>query len=135
MQNAIRPLYSQDITRSGQHHRFLWHQYSERCAAIAALNFETVYYFAFSQKNDAQAFAQRIAGRHCNDVAVRASKRFTQGQYDWEVIPFFFIGVTTNAGLASIRAWMSVMDLEIWYKGLGDARGGIPRLRPSRSLC
>ncbi|MBC1195482.1 hypothetical protein H0901_09435 [Microcystis aeruginosa BLCCF158] len=32
-----------------------------------------------------------------------------------ELIPFFFIGVTTNAGLASIRAWMSVMDLEIWY--------------------
>jgi len=32
-----------------------------------------------------------------------------------DVIPFFFIGVTTNAGLASIRAWMSVMDLEIWY--------------------
>jgi len=32
------------------------------------------------------------------------------------LIPFFFIGVTTNAGLASIRAWMSVMDLEIWYK-------------------
>ncbi|WP_233271128.1 hypothetical protein [Microcystis aeruginosa] len=32
------------------------------------------------------------------------------------VIPFFFIRVTTNAGLASIRAWMSVMDLEIWYK-------------------
>ena len=31
------------------------------------------------------------------------------------VIPFFFIRVTTNAGLASIRAWMSVMDLEIWY--------------------
>jgi hypothetical protein len=31
------------------------------------------------------------------------------------LIPFFFIGVTTNAGLASIRAWMSVMDLEIWY--------------------
>ena len=85
MQNTIRPLYSQDITRSGQQHRFLWHQYSERCAAIAALNFETVYYFAFSQKSDAQAFAQRIAGRHCNDVAVRASKRFTQGQYDWEV--------------------------------------------------
>ena len=33
-----------------------------------------------------------------------------------DVIPFFFIRVTTNAGLASIRAWMSVMDLEIWYK-------------------
>jgi hypothetical protein len=32
------------------------------------------------------------------------------------IIPFFFIRVTTNAGLASIRAWMSVMDLEIWYK-------------------
>ncbi|NCQ78892.1 MAG: hypothetical protein GPJ27_14675 [Microcystis aeruginosa L111-01] len=32
------------------------------------------------------------------------------------VIPFFFIRVTTNAGLASIRAWMSVMDLEIWYE-------------------
>nr|CAO90298.1 unnamed protein product [Microcystis aeruginosa PCC 7806] len=30
-------------------------------------------------------------------------------------IPFFFICVTTNASLASIRAWMSVMDLEIWY--------------------
>jgi hypothetical protein len=34
---------------------------------------------------------------------------------DRHLIPFFFIGVTTNAGLASIRAWMSVMDLEIWY--------------------
>jgi len=43
MQNAIRPLYSKDITRSGQRQRFLWHQYSERCAAIAAVNFETVY--------------------------------------------------------------------------------------------
>ncbi|BAG04018.1 MULTISPECIES: hypothetical protein [Microcystis] len=32
------------------------------------------------------------------------------------LIPFFFIRVTTNTGLASIRAWMSVMDLEIWYK-------------------
>nr|CAO89336.1 unnamed protein product [Microcystis aeruginosa PCC 7806] len=32
------------------------------------------------------------------------------------LIPFFFICVTTNASLASIRAWMSVMDLEIWYK-------------------
>ncbi len=32
------------------------------------------------------------------------------------VIPFFFIRVTTNEGLASIRAWMSVMDLEIWYE-------------------
>ncbi|ARI82450.1 hypothetical protein C789_4968 [Microcystis aeruginosa FACHB-905 = DIANCHI905] len=31
------------------------------------------------------------------------------------IIPFFFICVTTNASLASIRAWMSVMDLEIWY--------------------
>ena len=31
------------------------------------------------------------------------------------LIPFFFIRVTTNEGLASIRAWMSVMDLEIWY--------------------
>ena len=31
--------------------------------------------------------------------------------------PFFFIRVTTNAGLASIRAWVSVMDLEIWYQG------------------
>jgi hypothetical protein len=31
------------------------------------------------------------------------------------IIPFFFIRVTTNAGWASIRAWMSVMDLEIWY--------------------
>ena len=36
----------------------------------------------------------------------------------FEMLPFFFIGVTTNAGLASIRAWMSVMDLEIWYKAL-----------------
>lgn len=85
MQNAIRPIYSKDITRSGERQRFLWHQYSERCAAIAAVNFETVYYFAFHKRNEAQAFAQRIAGRHCNDVAVRASKRFTQGQYDWEV--------------------------------------------------
>ncbi len=34
------------------------------------------------------------------------------------LIPFFFIRVTTNTGLASIRAWMSVMDLEIWYKGI-----------------
>jgi hypothetical protein len=31
------------------------------------------------------------------------------------LIPFFFIRVTTNEDLASIRAWMSVMDLEIWY--------------------
>ncbi|MCA2655972.1 hypothetical protein [Microcystis sp. M061S2] len=100
MQNTIRPLYSQDITRSGQQHRFLWHQYSERCAAIAALNFETVYYFAFSQKSDAQAFAQRIAGRHCNDVAVRASKRFTQGQYDWEVKVW---GMPEAAFLAFVR--------------------------------
>ncbi len=37
------------------------------------------------------------------------------GQRD-DIIPFFFIRVTTNEGLASIRAWMSVMDLEIWYK-------------------
>ena len=37
----------------------------------------------------------------------------------WDtIIPFFFIGVTTNAGLASIRAWMSVMDLEIWYQAV-----------------
>ena len=33
-----------------------------------------------------------------------------------QLIPFFFIRVTTNTGLASIRAWMSVMDLEIWYQ-------------------
>ncbi|MDB9426234.1 hypothetical protein PN437_15290, partial [Microcystis aeruginosa CS-564/01] len=33
----------------------------------------------------------------------------------FRIIPFFFIRVTTNEGLASIRAWMSVMDLEIWY--------------------
>jgi phage terminase large subunit GpA-like protein len=85
MHKAIRPIYSKDITRSGQRQRYLWNQYSERCATITAMNFETVYYFAFHKRNEAQAFAQRIAGRHCNDVAVRASKRFTQGQYDWEV--------------------------------------------------
>ena len=38
------------------------------------------------------------------------------------IIPFFFIRVTTNADLASIRAWMSVMDLEIWYKRRKSAR-------------
>ena len=85
MHKAIRPIYSKDITRSGQRQRYLWNQYSERCATITAMNFETVYYFAFQKRNEAQAFAQRIAGRHCNDVAVRASKRFPQGQYNWEV--------------------------------------------------
>jgi hypothetical protein len=32
-----------------------------------------------------------------------------------ELYHFSLFAATTNAGLASIRAWMSVMDLEIWY--------------------
>jgi hypothetical protein len=43
MYQAIRPIYSKDITRSGERQRFLWHQYSERCAAIAAVNFSSHY--------------------------------------------------------------------------------------------
>ena len=104
MQKVTRPLYSKDITRSGQRQRFLWHQYSERCAAIAALNFETVYYFAFRERSEAQAFAGRIAGRHCNDVAVRASKRFTQGQYNWEVKVW---GMPESAFLTFVRRDLS----------------------------
>ena len=43
------------------------------------------------------------------------------------ITPFFFIRVTTNTGLASIRAWMSVMDLEIWYYvTVEGAECGIP---------
>ncbi len=100
MQKVTRPLYSKDITRSGQRQRYLWNQYSERCATITAMNFETVYYFAFHKRNEAQAFAQRIAVRHCNDVAVRASKRFTQGQYNWEVKVW---GMPEAAFLAFVR--------------------------------
>jgi 3-deoxy-D-arabino-heptulosonate 7-phosphate (DAHP) synthase class II len=32
-----------------------------------------------------------------------------------ELMPFFFIHVTTNSNLAGIRVRMSVMDLEICY--------------------
>jgi hypothetical protein len=44
---------------------------------------------------------------------------------EYQLIPFFFIRVTTNAGLASIRAWMSVMDLEIWYYATEEKYGFI----------
>jgi hypothetical protein len=85
MHQVTRPLSSRDITRPGQRHRFLWHQYSERCGAIAAPNFETVYYFAFRQRDEAQSFARAIARRFRSEAAVRPCKRFSPGPYLWEV--------------------------------------------------
>lgn len=85
MHQVTRPLFSQDITRPGQRHRFLWHQYSERCGAITALNFDTVYYFAFRQRGEAQSFARTISGRFCSEAAIRPCKRFSPDPYLWEV--------------------------------------------------
>jgi hypothetical protein len=85
MKRSPKPISSKDITRPGENKRFTWHRYSDRCAAVSAHDFETVYYFAFRQRVEAKVFAKRISVRFCKDAVIRPVVRFSDGEYCWEV--------------------------------------------------
>ncbi len=64
---------------------FYWEEYSPRCAAITAENFETVHYLAFPDEESGITFMNAIHEKHCKDAIMRPSKRFDSTAYPFEV--------------------------------------------------
>lgn len=79
------PIQTLEITQPKQSKRFFWQQYSPRCAAITAEDFETIYYLAFPNEQAAIDFVKAIMGKFCKDSSVRSSKRFNSTDYPFEV--------------------------------------------------
>ncbi len=73
------------LTSDEQGKSFFWEEYSSRCAAITAENFETVHYLAFPDEESGITFMNAIHEKHCKDAIMRPSKRFDSTAYPFEV--------------------------------------------------
>ena len=65
---------------------FFWQEFSPRCGAITGPNnVETVYYFAFPDKESGIAFMTALTETFCQDAVMRSSKRFNPIKYPFEI--------------------------------------------------
>ncbi len=86
LQSIIQPKTITNISQPGQTKQFFWQQFSPRCGAIIAQDFETVHYLAFSTDEAAKVFiAAMTTGKFCQKTSQRPSKRFERDLYQWEV--------------------------------------------------
>ena len=82
---SIEPKKINNISRNFQEKAFYWYQYSPRCACIVSLDFNTVYYFAFTDYQTALAFTKAIHQKYCQKAEIRKVRRFNQQGFTHEV--------------------------------------------------